>query len=73
MTYENTLEIIWVDFLGMHKAISPLPQYVFTAWCLVKHRVTLPLPHLYLDGLNRHPGLNVMYIESQGSQGQLLV
>jgi hypothetical protein len=22
----------------MRRAISPLPQYVFTAWCLVKHR-----------------------------------
>jgi hypothetical protein len=22
----------------MHEAIPPLPQYTFTAWCLVKHR-----------------------------------
>jgi hypothetical protein len=22
----------------MHGAIPPLPQYVFKAWCLVKHR-----------------------------------
>jgi hypothetical protein len=22
----------------MHGAIPPLPQYVFMAWCLVKHR-----------------------------------
>jgi len=24
--------------LRMHGAIPPLQQYVFTAWCLVKHR-----------------------------------
>jgi hypothetical protein len=29
----------------MRGAIPPLPQYVFMAWCLVKHReTTLPLP-----------------------------
>jgi len=22
----------------MHGAVTPLPQYVFMAWCLVKHR-----------------------------------
>jgi len=27
--------------------IPPLPQYVM-AWCLVKHRTTLPLPFLEL-------------------------
>jgi hypothetical protein len=31
----------------MREAIPPLPQYVFMAWCLVKHRdnFTFTLPH----------------------------
>jgi hypothetical protein len=34
----------------MRGPIPPLPQYVFMAWCLVKHRdnFTLPLPYLTL-------------------------
>jgi hypothetical protein len=32
----------------MHGAILPLLQYVFMAWCLVKHRATLPLPSTFI-------------------------
>jgi hypothetical protein len=28
----------------MRGTIPPLPQYVFMAWCLVKHRDNVPLP-----------------------------
>jgi hypothetical protein len=31
----------------MRGAIPPLPQYVFMAWCSVKHRETLPLPFTF--------------------------
>jgi hypothetical protein len=39
-----------VPRLRMRGAIPPLPQYVFMAWCLVKHRdnFTLPLSLLKL-------------------------
>jgi hypothetical protein len=40
----------------MRGAISPLPQYAFMAWCLVKHRdnFTLPLPlHLHIRSVGR--------------------
>jgi len=30
----------------MRGAIPPLPQHVYMAWCLVKHRDNLPLPFL---------------------------
>jgi hypothetical protein len=33
----------------MRGAIPPLIKYAFMAWCLVKHRETLPLPLLYLS------------------------
>jgi hypothetical protein len=29
----------------MHGATPPLLQYVFVAWCLVKHRDSLPLSY----------------------------
>jgi hypothetical protein len=31
----------------MLRAIPPLLQYIFMAWCLVKHRATLPYLTLY--------------------------
>jgi len=37
----------------MRGGIPPLPQYVFMAWCLVKHRETLPyLLHKLLVSIN---------------------
>jgi hypothetical protein len=33
----------------MHGAIPPLPQYIFMAWCLVKHRDNFTLPFTLLQ------------------------
>jgi hypothetical protein len=39
---------IWCLGQRMRGAIPPLPQYIFTAWCLVKHRDNFTF-HLYWD------------------------
>jgi hypothetical protein len=40
----------------MSGAITPLPQYAFMAWCLVKHRdnFTFTLPYLFACLLHIH-------------------
>jgi hypothetical protein len=40
----------------MRGAILPFPQYVFMAWCLVKHRDNFTLPLLY-STKSPHPGI----------------
>jgi hypothetical protein len=36
----------------MHGAIPPLPQYVFMAWCLVKHRDNFTFTFFYYQSVN---------------------
>jgi hypothetical protein len=48
----------------MRGAILPLPQYVFTAWCLVKHRDNFASPFTYRWGDNIKKDLREIYYES---------
>jgi len=37
----------------MQDAITPLPQYVFMAWCLVKHRDNFSVTNFYFLPLTK--------------------
>jgi hypothetical protein len=40
---------------------TSIPQYIFLAWCLVKHRATLPYLTLEEVSAFNYPGSNVCY------------
>jgi hypothetical protein len=41
----------------MRGAILPLPQYAFTAWCLVKHRDNFTFTFYYVYAMLVSPGI----------------
>jgi hypothetical protein len=64
-----TTHVHLVPRLRMHGVLPPLPDYVFMAWWLVKHRDYFTLPLLYMKSVTfRMPGTFTGLIKTLGAK-----